>query len=363
MVGRKIIAVLLLVHLACSISEPADERLARDAHVGIIETDAYRFEASEGLLHVLAAQEEALTARATAAQFQFTLTRKQPSLQSLSLHLSNLPPDLQLVAPEGVLTDNGAEDPALHLGRSWTVHFPEGVDQVALNTVRLPEEDFTFLAFGDIQAGISRFDDVINAVNQEQGVDFILMLGDLTQRSTSEQFADVAAAFEQIRWPIYATPGNHDVFHERAYQDRYGRGSYSFLHKGVRFTSVDSASGGLAPGAWAWIENWLHEGRNQLQVAFSHIPAIESLGIRGGQWNAPREGRKFVGIAIQERVDLLLFGHIHTHDAFSLGGIPTHISGGCGAIEERLDGIDRHYLRIHASPSRGTLSVEVIRIE
>jgi hypothetical protein len=62
-------------------------------------------------------------------------------------------------------------------------------------------------------------------------------------------------------------------------------------------------------------------------------------------------------------VDTLFLGHVHTQDAYSLAGIPAHISGGCGAIPERMDGIDQHYLRVRVSPTRGTVDVTVVRVD
>ena len=362
MVNRRFLLPLLLLTLA-RCTEPASDRSARDEQVGHAVSQAFTFEAEDGLLHVLAVEPAALTARATATAFHASLTRTAPGLDSVRLTLTNLHPDVRLTAAAGVLLDDGVVDPSRHLARTWTVNFPAGADTVELQSAGLPAEDFTFLAFGDIQNGIDRFGDVVEAVNREEGVDFILMLGDLSQRAEPEQFDRVDEAFARIRWPLFLTPGNHDVFAKRHYQDRYGRASYSMLHRGARFTSVDSGSGGLDARTWEWLETWMRGGAGQLHVAFSHIPAIEPLGIRAGQWNSPREARKFVGLGLEYGLDQLLFGHIHSHDAYSLGGIPTQISGGCGAIEERLDGIDRHYLRLRALPSRGTLRVEVVRIE
>ena len=70
-----------------------------------------------------------------------------------------------------------------------------------------------------------------------------------------------------------------------------------------------------------------------------------------------------LGIAAcaEEGVDLFLFGHVHSFDAYSLSGIPAYISGGCGAIEERLDGIDRHFLRV--TVRGGVADVEVVRVD
>jgi hypothetical protein len=62
-------------------------------------------------------------------------------------------------------------------------------------------------------------------------------------------------------------------------------------------------------------------------------------------------------------VDLGVYGHVHSYYAFSHAGIPAYISGGGGAITERLDGIGRHYLKVEADVSAQTFSTEVVRID
>ena len=62
------------------------------------------------------------------------------------------------------------------------------------------------------------------------------------------------------------------------------------------------------------------------------------------------------------RVDALFLGHIHSYYAFSVAGIPTYISGGGGAIQERFDGIERHYLKVRAS-ARGIEDVAIVRVD
>ncbi len=363
---RRVCAAALLAALcSCGGIPAAAERARQDASIGVFESKALRFAAQEGLLHVRSATDEELVLRATSAEFAFELSRTDASLEELTVRIWNLPAGLTLSAPEGVLTDlAGAQDPELHLGRRWTVRFPPGVDHVAVESNGLPPGDFTFLAFGDIQSGIDRFDDVIEAVNAESDVDFILMLGDLTQSSTGPQFDRVEEAYARIRVPIYATPGNHDVQQEGGeYQGRFGRASYSLTHRGARFTSFDSASAVMSSDVFERFTRWTEDGRGGLHVVFSHIPALEVLGLRSGQWNSRREAHRFLSRSAATGVDLLLFGHIHSYDRYELGGIQTFISGGCGAREELLDGIGRHYLRVKVHAETQSLSVEVVRVD
>ncbi len=364
---RKHIAIfsglLALLTSACGYQSPAEFR-DRDVEIGNFENASYRFSAAEGLLHVTSATDALITTRATAPNFSARLTRKSASVTSIRLMIANLPDNPQLTV-EGAPTA-GTPEPSLSHAYFWDLTFGgasgEEID-LALPTSASPTQDFRILAFGDIQNGIDRFGDVVAAVNQELTAEFILMLGDLSNRARVSEFDAVDAYFKQIRVPIYVTPGNHDAFAKRSYQDRYGRANYTFTHRGVRFTSLDSSSAELDPTVWDWARAWMDLGRAAPHVVFSHIPVTEASGVRSGQWNSRREAAKFLAMARQHAVDLLLFGHVHSFDAYNLAGIPTYISGGCGAIEERFDGIDRHYLRIDVSPSNATIRVEAVEID
>jgi predicted phosphodiesterase len=347
--------------LACALAactQPAVDRAERDLGLGAVETKGYRFESHEGLLHVREATAERLELRASCDELSMTLSRKDTSLGTLVLEISNVLPSLELAAAPGVLSAPSV-GPA-PLTTTWVVTFPADADRVMLTTP--PRSgDFTFLAFGDIQNGIRTFSDVVAKLNEEPEADFILFLGDLTESTQPEQFDAVDAVFAQVKFPVFATPGNHDVQDNAAYQRRYGRTSYSCTHKGARFTAIDSSSALLAGELWPRLSGWLDLGRPQTHVLFSHIPATEVLGVRSGQWDSRTEARRFTASAVEGDVDLMLFGHIHSFDAYELGGIPAYISGGGGAIPERFDGIDRHFLRVRVSS--GQVGVEVVRVD
>jgi predicted phosphodiesterase len=342
-------ALLLLMLGSCS--ELASERHERDALLGAVETAGYRFSAPGGLLHVRESGPERLVLRASCAEFSFVLERKTRDLELITVELQNVLPSLVLQGPVE----------RVFLQTAWVVRFPPGVDRVEVTAPEQPAADFTFLAFGDIQTGIRSFDDVVAKLNEPRDADFILFLGDATNDSQPEEFDAVEEAWSRIALPLFATPGNHDVYDNTLYQRRFGRTSYTCTHKGARFTSVDSSSATLAEALWPQLEGWLELGREQPHVLFSHIPATEVLGVRSGQWNARREARLFTAAATGASVDLMLFGHIHSFDAYALGGIPTYISGGGGALPERLDGIDRHFLKVRMRG--GVPDVEVVRVD
>jgi 3',5'-cyclic AMP phosphodiesterase CpdA len=362
---RPFLALALSLLTVGCVAEP-EERALRNAELGRAETARWRFVDEAGLTHVREATDTALTVRASAAELSFTLDRLDPALDALTLRLWNLRPGLQLQGAPGVLTVDGAPTPgtpdaALTLGAAFTVHFPAGLDRVELRSVAPPPGDFTFLALGDIQEAIGGFGTVVDRMNQETDADFLLLLGDLTNRTGTDELDAIEAAFSRLALPVYATPGNHDCYTSDGYQRRFGRTNYSFTHRGARFTSLDSGSGTLASTTWDAVPGWLDAGRAQLHVLFTHIPVTERNGVRGGQWASRREARHALSVFGEAGVDLLLSGHVHSYDAYEAGGIPAFIAGGGGASPEAFDGIGRHYLRVEVRG--GVPNVSVVRVD
>ena len=216
---------------------------------------------------------------------------------------------------------------------------------------------------GDIQDGIKNFDDVVNRINAEDDISFVLFLGDLTMNSKRSEFEKVESAFADIRYPIYSTPGNHDVTNKSLYHSFFGKASYSWIYRNTRFTSVDSASWTLSGQTWDLFRIWSQEGKNQTHIVFSHIAPTEPYGLRGGHWKSRREANSFIAHASRAHVDAMFFGHLHTLDIYSLAGVPVYLSGGAGAFQEYWDGIERHFLRAEVHPARQQIQVNVIKVD
>ena len=85
--------------------------------------------------------------------------------------------------------------------------------------------------------------------------------------------------------------------------------------------------------------------------------------MRNGSWASRSEAAKLLGRLAEGRVDLTLYGHVHSYYSFDNAGIPAFISGGGGAIPERFDRIGRHVMQFTATPGVGITSREVVRVD
>jgi hypothetical protein len=95
----------------------------------------------------------------------------------------------------------------------------------------------------------------------------------------------------------------------------------------------------------------------------THIPPIDPKGIRNGSFGSRAEAAKLLNMLAQHDVDVGFYGHIHSYYAESNATIPVYISGGGGALPEKFDGIDRHYLTVDYNPDQGIESVGVVRVK
>ena len=354
------IVIILFGILQISCGHQAN-RAEFDKGIGKIETNRYNFSAYQGMLHIIQNDETSLQLKATSPVFGAHVTNKSDNSLVLAISISNINEDMELTGPD--LTAIPVAEQISLLTKKWTFVIPAG-ESIDFNSTTPATEPFDFLALGDIQDGITTFDKVVEVLNQQKNIDFVLFLGDVTINSQAEQFEAVLAAFDQIKFPIYSTPGNHDIkSSEPIYQHYFGRANYSFKYKNVVFTGVDTGSWSMSDQTWDWYLDWLEDAKSDTHIVFSHISPTESFGLRGGQWKSRREANSFIAHASRKSVDAMFYGHLHTLDILTLAGIPTYISGGAGAPQEHMDGIERHFLKVSVIPDANEIKVMTIKVD
>jgi 3',5'-cyclic AMP phosphodiesterase CpdA len=197
----------------------------------------------------------------------------------------------------------------------------------------------------------------------QPGVRFGLISGDLTENGSVDQLQRFQREMRTLPFPCFATLGNHDLGGgDDLFQRYYGRASFSFPFRGVRFTLIDSASATVAPRVYGWLDDWMDLAEDRLHLVVMHIPPLDPTGLRNGAFASRAEAMKLVSRMARGGVDLNVYGHVHSFYAFRNAGIDAFISGGGGAIPERFDGIGRHYLLMEADPVEQRFRASVVRV-
>ena len=349
--------------LVFSCLRPGEERAELDLQVGQAEFEGVGVTVSDGLAAVRSLTASELVLWGSAPGFRLELSSNAPL--DLTVEIQNCLPDAELQ----VLGSSASLEPLGDAGsptrKLWRLQAAGGTVTLALAAPDAGTlEPFRFALMSDVQEAIDRVADVFQRVNEVRDVRFLLGAGDLTQQGTREQLEQFQRELLTLRVPYFTTLGNHELgTSPPLYHDYFGRGNFQFRFRGVYFTLLDSASASLDPEVYDWLDAWLSVAHADVHVVAMHVPPIDPIGVRNGSWASRSEAAKLLGRLAEGRVDLTLYGHVHSYYSFDNAGIPAFISGGGGAIPERFDRIGRHFLVFNIDPDHGVLSQDIIKVD
>jgi Icc-related predicted phosphoesterase len=342
----------------------AEERARVDTRVGKAESSGITVQVSRGAAAVRKLTPDALQLWAAAPSLDISVNAAAAT--RLQLRLQNAMPDGVFVA-----SHNNSPIEVKETERETATDITYDVDLPAGETTlrfAVPdasvEEPFRYAAFADVQEAIDSVQDIYRRMNETPLLRFVVMSGDLTQQGTVAQLQRFQRELRGLQLPCFSTLGNHELGDsEDNYHRFFGRGSYHFEFKGAHFTLIDDASATIAPQVYDWLDGWLNDGRDAFHSVYMHLPPLDSSGLRNGAFASRAEADLLLSKLARAGVDLTIYGHVHTYDAFTNAGIPAFITGGGGAIQERFDHIGRHFLVVDIDPASQQLQTAIVHID
>ncbi|HUS64559.1 MAG TPA: metallophosphoesterase [Kofleriaceae bacterium] len=345
---------------------PGEERALEDLEVGAAEADGLTIDVDDGAAAVrrLEAGRIDLWAQAPALR---AVVRAPGGGDTTRLTVKNCMPDAELTA----LDADGDPIAVTILARSrptdcrYDLALPVGDTTLLLAPPDAGSADrFRFAAMGDIQTALPSVDEVFDRINDEPGLRFVISMGDLVEDGLLAEYDLLLDKLGLLDIPYFSTIGNHELRDNLdRWHDLLGRYNVHFTFKDTAFSFVDSGNASIDPMVHDWLDGWLDDARDDVHVFGTHYPPIDPVGARAGAFRSRKEAAKLLAHLADGEVDLTLYGHIHSYYAFDNAGIPAFISGGGGALPEKLDGIGRHFLVVEVAPGVGIDSVAVVRVD
>jgi predicted phosphodiesterase len=358
--------VPLLISPGCVRS--AEERAELDLEVGRANIDGVRVEVDDGLAAVREIDAGRLDLWAQSPVLDLVLDLPDQASSRWEITVDNVMPDAEMTAPDddAALTVVSREQPR-PTRITWTVDIAAG--QTTRLHIAPPDADineaFRVAVLSDIQDEVDDVGLFWERMNDDPSIRYVVSAGDITQFGELRELVFFMEQLEGLDVPFYTTVGNHEIgpASPEGFHELYGRANFQFQFKGVYFTFVDSAGATVDPLVYDWLEDWLDRAEDETHIFLTHIPPLDPNGVRNGSFRSRNEAMKLLNMLASHGVDLGLYGHIHSYYADSNAAIPIYISGGGGALSEKFDGINRHYLTVDYEPGKGIDQVGVVRIK
>ncbi len=340
------------------------ERARFDEAIGSASAGDTHLTVRDGLARVEIMEAGRLDLWLSAPVSELTFTTGPAAVTDWELTLRNTPADAVLSIPTGDATAQELTT-GVPTEKRWRLRLPS--DAVTTVLVAPPDAQLAgpvrIAVLSDIQEGIGQVQDMFARINDDPSIRFVLSAGDLTDNGAAGEYDRFRRELGGLNVPFYATCGNHDVsIGDMIWHRQLGRHSFHFDFRGAAFTLADSADATIDPAVYGWIDAWLAQAQDRWHLFITHLPPVDPNGVRNGSFSSRREASKLIAALARGAVDLAVFGHIHTHVAYSLGGVECHISGGGGGWPMRWDGLARHFLTIDIDPVAQTHDVKVVEV-
>lgn len=195
-----------------------------------------------------------------------------------------------------------------------------------------------------------------------RGLDFFLLVGDFVDHPDNDEYSWALALSDKFAGPVYTAYGNHEGFRDgymRFYRNLFGTTNYSFTHKGDFFLIVDSANQSISREIYRYAESELAQSNSALKMLFMHVPPFDEFGMRNNSFNSRFQAARFLNMALDQGVDAVFAGHIHTYQEFWVDAIHNVVVGTGGGRPEKFDGVGIRYVIVH-SDGAGQYRIEKV---
>ena len=329
--------------LVVSCLRPSEHHERLDERVGMAQAEGLRIE-SDGSMAIRSVTSQEVVVWAGTPRLQM---RMEGISGPLRLWVMNALPDSALTAG-GVLV--ARENGRRRTESVWTLEPSMNGAELVIESAdaELPIAHAVGV-LSDIQEAIDNMSEIVDRLNQDE-LRYVISTGDLTNNGTREELLRFQQELERLDVPFYSTVGNHEVPGPENWHELFGPFSGFFVQNGVAVSLVDSSNATIDPDLHTRMIAFADANIGAPHLFLTHVPLLDQSGFRAGAFRSRNEAARVIQELSARSVDAIFFGHVHSYYAFSLGDVPSYISGGGGAIPERLDGIERHYLRVNLVP-------------
>lgn len=227
------------------------------------------------------------------------------------------------------------------------------------------KNDFKITVFGDWML-YSGAIEKIAAESEKRKSDFAVCLGDFVHPAQPSVLKIAVADLKKtFKIPVYATPGNHDVYNAQdaaGFGGVFGEVNNCFVHGDTLFIMLDSAKIGLNKKQLQFLDFVLKHERPKYRrcVIFTHVPPATIPEFDKPKYRMKKENAaEFQKIVEAGKVDLIVCGHAHCEMDLQWGKTRLLVIPPCGQGSRNRKNPQFGSLQLHFQAD-GTIKPEFV---
>lgn len=205
-----------------------------------------------------------------------------------------------------------------------------------------------FAALGDLHLRDSRDIGIVgravNQINNDPEIDFVAVLGDLTDHGTLQEMNLARQALERLEKPYFCVPGEHDVnpATENGYEfysRTFGRTQWRNVNEGWVFFGLNTCDGAnrqvaVSAQSLEWLGNQLNHTDKKKPVALlSHHPFNP-----GSKADRVANAEEVLALFHDHQLRFVASGHYHGSQVEERDGVLFTTTACCSSFAENDDG-------------------------
>lgn len=197
-----------------------------------------------------------------------------------------------------------------------------------IEEIRSAKDSFKIGLISDTHHYFSETEDVISKFNKRQDLDFVVVIGDITNQGLLKEYEWTYDVLNELKVPFVVVIGNHDCLNYgiEIYKEMFGKLNFTFSFKGVEFICFENNSWESEAPDYKWLEKTAAKSKYRHLVHFSHIPNHNKAA---GRFSTA-EVNLFNNI-MGNYFDIAIHGHGHFDSDYKLvTGVPRHTIGSVG---------------------------------
>lgn len=246
--------------------------------------------------------------------------------------------------------------------------FASSYNQEMLQKINLSNKNqthFSFATMGDDRDGDNVLKKIIEHINHDNNITFVINNGDLVQDGYEKEFKKYLKEIKVSNKPLLSIIGNHELpwyDGKSNYERFFGKTDFAFSYGNSYFIILDSSDKKITKNQKNWLVKQLQISQKYTnRFVFTHVPLYdprEGKYAKGHSFKSLKEAKKLNDIFDKYKVTMLFCSHIHFYYRGKWQKTPFMITGGAGApLKHYKNSGFYHYIKVTVRGNNVTYKV------